>query len=79
MKLSAIVVGAMVCLGLALPATAGEITLTVVNIETPQGVKIWEPASARERRWPPFAISSPRAASTSWARRPRRAAAARSA
>ena len=45
MKLSAIVVGAMVCLGLALPAAAGEITLTVVNIETPQGVKIWEPAS----------------------------------
>jgi nitrosocyanin len=24
-------------------ATAGEVALTVVNIETPQGVKIWEP------------------------------------
>jgi nitrosocyanin len=45
MKLSAIVIGAVLCLALALPVTAGEITLTVVNIETPQGVKIWEPAS----------------------------------
>jgi nitrosocyanin len=27
------------------PVTAGEVTLTVVNIETPQGVKIWEPPS----------------------------------
>jgi hypothetical protein len=25
------------------PLIAGEIALTVVNIETPQGVKIWEP------------------------------------
>jgi nitrosocyanin len=45
MKLSAVVFGAVVCLGPALPATAGEVALTVVNIETPQGVKIWEPAS----------------------------------
>ena len=32
---------------LAVVAAAGaaEITLTVVNIETPQGVKIWEPTS----------------------------------
>ena len=28
---------------LAAPLGAGEIALTVVNIETPQGVKIWEP------------------------------------
>lgn len=28
-----------------LPVQAGEVTLTVVNIETPQGVKIWEPTS----------------------------------
>jgi nitrosocyanin len=34
-----------VLIGLALPATAGEVELTVVNIETPQGVKIWEPTS----------------------------------
>jgi nitrosocyanin len=40
-----------VCLASALavwwcrPVSAGEITLTVVNIETPQGVKIWEPPS----------------------------------
>ena len=27
------------------PVAAGEITLTVVNIEALQGVKIWEPAS----------------------------------
>ena len=31
--------------GLAVPGIAGEVTLTVVNIETPQGVKIWEPPS----------------------------------
>lgn len=31
--------------GLALSAGAGEVELTVVNIETPQGVKIWEPPS----------------------------------
>ncbi|MGH7324003.1 MAG: cupredoxin domain-containing protein [Candidatus Rokuibacteriota bacterium] len=29
----------------AVVAGAGEIVLTIVNIETPQGVKIWEPAS----------------------------------
>jgi len=45
MKLVAIAVGVMLCVALALPAAAGEIALTVVNIETPQGVKIWEPAS----------------------------------
>jgi nitrosocyanin len=45
MKLSAIAVGVMLCVALALPVVAGEIALTVVNIETPQGVKIWEPAS----------------------------------
>ncbi len=31
--------------GSVLAAGAGEIVLTVVNIETPQGVKIWEPSS----------------------------------
>ena len=45
MKLSAIAFGALLCLGLTLPVTAAEIALTIVNIETPQGVKIWEPAS----------------------------------
>jgi len=45
MKLPAIAVGVMLCVALALPVAAGEIALTVVNIETPQGVKIWEPAS----------------------------------
>jgi nitrosocyanin len=34
-----------VVLGLVLPAGAGQVELTVVNIETPQGVKIWEPSS----------------------------------
>jgi len=29
----------------AAPASAGEINLTVVNIETPQGVKVWVPES----------------------------------
>lgn len=45
MNVSASVVGAVLAATLALPAAAGEIALTVVNIETPQGVKIWEPAS----------------------------------
>src|SRR5713101_9118932 len=45
MKLSAIVFGVMLGLGFTLPVAAGEVMLTVVNIETPQGVKIWEPAS----------------------------------
>jgi nitrosocyanin len=29
----------------AAPASAGEVTLTVVNVETPQGVKVWVPES----------------------------------
>ena len=31
-------------------AGAAEVTLTVVNIETPQGVKIWEPTSVVARK-----------------------------
>ena len=31
--------------GTATVAGAGEVALTIVNIETPQGVKIWEPAT----------------------------------
>jgi nitrosocyanin len=38
--IGAVLLGAVV---LAAPLGAGEIALTVVNIETPQGVKIWEP------------------------------------
>ena len=30
---------------LAVPVIAGEIALTVVNVDTPQGVKIWEPTT----------------------------------
>jgi nitrosocyanin len=30
---------------LAQPAAAGEVSLTIVNIESPQGVKIWVPES----------------------------------
>ncbi len=44
-RLSAWLVGSLLVLGLVLPAAAGEVELTVVNIETPQGVKIWEPPS----------------------------------
>jgi nitrosocyanin len=36
---------AAIVIGVVSVARAGEITLTVVNIETPQGVKIWEPPS----------------------------------
>lgn len=43
---SLLAIGAVgVVAGPTRPAGAGEITLTVVNIETPQGVKIWEPPS----------------------------------
>ena len=49
MKLAA-VVAVVLCAGLAGPAAAGEIVLTVVNIETPQGVKIWEPSSVAARK-----------------------------
>ena len=45
MKLTSIFGGLVLCAALGGPVAAGEITLTVVNIETPQGVKIWEPAS----------------------------------
>jgi nitrosocyanin len=40
--LGAILLGAVAPVAVA-PLGAGEIALTVVNIETPQGVKIWEP------------------------------------
>jgi nitrosocyanin len=40
--IGAALVGAVV---VAAPLGAGEIALTVVNIETPQGVKIWEPTT----------------------------------
>ena len=39
------VVLAAVVAVLALPAQAGEISLRIVNIVTPQDVKIWEPTS----------------------------------
>ena len=32
------------------PAQAGTVELTIVNIETPQGVKIWEPESIYARK-----------------------------
>jgi|SRR5713226_762094 nitrosocyanin len=35
----------IVVAGFAVPGTAGEVMLTVVNVVTPQDVKIWEPAS----------------------------------
>ena len=43
-------VGAVGSAGPVGPAAAGEIVLTVVNIETPQGVKIWEPASVTAKK-----------------------------
>ena len=39
------VVAAMLAGGAALTAHAGEISLRIVNIVTPQDVKIWEPTS----------------------------------
>lgn len=43
--LLAVMLGVLTALGSTTPGRAGEIALTVVNIETPQGVKIWEPPS----------------------------------
>ena len=43
-----VILGGALLLGgvvLAVPVIAGEIALTVVNVETPQGVKIWEPTT----------------------------------
>jgi nitrosocyanin len=45
LRFLALLAAACVLVGSALPVRAGEIDLTVVNIETPQGVKIWEPPS----------------------------------
>ena len=50
MKIAALVLGMLSCIALVGPATSGEIALTVVNIETPQGVKIWEPASVMAKK-----------------------------
>jgi len=41
----AVVLAAALVASLALPAQAGEIALRIVNIVTPQDVKIWEPTS----------------------------------
>jgi nitrosocyanin len=35
---------------LAPPARAGEVNIDIVNIETPQGVKIWEPTSVTAKK-----------------------------
>ena len=50
MKLTAIVSTMALCASVVGPVAAGDIALTVVNIETPQGVKIWEPPSVIARR-----------------------------
>ena len=50
MNFVAIAVAVVLAAGLVVPALAGEIALTVVNIETPQGVKIWEPASVTAKK-----------------------------
>jgi nitrosocyanin len=44
-RLLAWLAAACVLVGSAVTVRAGEVELTVVNIETPQGVKIWEPTS----------------------------------
>lgn len=44
--LSTCLVAGLVCATLlAVPVQAGEVSLTIVNIETPQAVKIWVPES----------------------------------
>ena len=45
--LAAVMIGVLTA---STPGGAGEITLTVVNIETPQGVKVWEPPSIEEKK-----------------------------
>jgi nitrosocyanin len=45
MRLLAIALGAVLLGGVAAETDAGEITLTIVNVVSPQDVKIWEPTS----------------------------------
>ena len=40
----------VVVFGFAIPTFAGEVTLDIVNIETPQGVKIWAPESVYAKK-----------------------------
>ncbi len=39
------VTAAVLVAGFITPAEAGEVVLTVVNVQTPQGVKVWVPES----------------------------------
>jgi nitrosocyanin len=41
---------ALLVVTLAAPVGGGEIALIIVNIETPQGVKIWEPPSITAKK-----------------------------
>ena len=50
MNVGAIVLAAVLIVGFAGPVAAGDVALTVVNIETPQGVKIWEPPSVAAKK-----------------------------
>ena len=49
-RVVALLTGVIALAGLVGPGTAGEISLTVVNVVTPQDVKIWEPTSVFARK-----------------------------
>jgi nitrosocyanin len=50
MRLVAIALGAVLLGGVAAATDAGEITLTIVNVVSPQDVKIWEPTSITAKK-----------------------------
>jgi nitrosocyanin len=50
MRLLAIALGAVLLGGVAAASGAGEITLTIVNVVSPQDVKIWEPTSITAKK-----------------------------
>jgi nitrosocyanin len=45
LRIIIVVTAAVFLWGAVSPTEAGEVELTIVNIETPQGVKVWEPES----------------------------------
>lgn len=45
-----VIAGVILLGGSVLPTDAGQMNLTIVNIQTPQGVKIWVPQSVHAKR-----------------------------
>jgi nitrosocyanin len=50
MRLRAIALGTVLLSGVAATTDAGEVNLTIVNVVSPQDVKIWEPTSIMAKK-----------------------------